>query len=167
MRNLKFLSMFFLSLLFLSCSGKSDKDLFDEASKLLKEKKYSEAVVIFDQIAKEFPESENAINALFENAKIYQGQIIKSVDPKESLRKSVEIYKSIFEKYPDSDKAASAIFMSGFILANELQDYEAARKSYELYLSKFPNGELADDAKVELANLGKTPEEILKDKINQ
>ncbi len=57
--------------------------------------------------------------------------------------------------------------MSGFILANELQDYEAARKSYELYLSKFPNGELADDAKVELANLGKTPEEILKDKINQ
>lgn len=166
MYKFKFLITIFLSIILLSCSSKSDKELFNKATELTKQKKYSDAVVIFKQIADEFPKSDNAINSLFEIAKIYQGQIIKSIDPNESLKKSVEIYKSIYEKYPNSDKAPDAIFMSGFILANELKDYKAAKESYELYLSKYPNGELADDAKVELANLGKTPEEILKDKLN-
>ena len=55
--------------------------------------------------------------------------------------------------------------MAGFILANDLKDFENAKQTYNLYLEKFPNGQLADDARVELENLGKSPEEILKEKI--
>ena len=57
------------------------------------------------------------------------------------------------------------LFMAGFILANDLQDFDSAKETYELYLEKYPNGQLADDARVELENLGKTPEEILLEKI--
>ncbi len=56
--------------------------------------------------------------------------------------------------------------MAGFILANDLQDFDAAKETYELYIEKYPDGQLADDAKIELENLGKTPEEILLEKIH-
>jgi len=167
MRIYKVLLILTFSILFLFCGSNTEKELFDEAASLLNDKKYSEAVVKFDEIIKEYPESKTAVNALFETAKIYQGQVIKSLSSKESLQKSVEIYKSIFSKYPNSEKAESSLFMSGFILSNELHNYEAAKASYELFIAKYPDGELADDAEVELANLGKSPEEILKDKINQ
>ena len=55
--------------------------------------------------------------------------------------------------------------MAGFILANELNDLSGAKETYELFIQKFPEGSLVDDAKVELENLGKTPEEILMNKI--
>ena len=55
--------------------------------------------------------------------------------------------------------------MAGFILANDLEDLDEAKSTYELYLEKYPNGQLADDARVELENLGKSPEEILLEKI--
>jgi hypothetical protein len=32
---------------------------------------------------------------------------------------------------------------------------------YEEFLQKFPNGELAQDAKLSLDNLGKSPEELI------
>ena len=54
--------------------------------------------------------------------------------------------------------------MAGFILANELKEFKEAGKMYNLYIQKYPNGELADDAKIELQNLGKSPEEILSHK---
>ena len=55
--------------------------------------------------------------------------------------------------------------MAGFILANDIKDYPAAREVYNKFLSEYPEGELAFSAKAELENLGKDPEEILKEKI--
>jgi hypothetical protein len=52
--------------------------------------------------------------------------------------------------------------MSGFVLANELNDYEQATETYNLFLDKFPNHDLATSAKEEVENMGLSPEEILK-----
>ena len=38
------------------------------------------------------------------------------------------------------------------------------KASYKIYIKRFPNGKLLNDAKVELENLGKSPEEILSSK---
>ena len=149
----------------LSCSGKNANELMNEGNKFIKEKKYSEAAAIFKKIVDEFPESDLTPEAMFELAKLYQGKVLKDIDENESLRKAVRYYKLIFEKFPGAKEAPSALFMAGFIEANELHDLEAAKKTYNLYLENFPNGELADDAKIELANLGKSPEEILMEKL--
>jgi TolA-binding protein len=93
--------------------------------------------------------------------------VLKNLGEKEPLVKSVRVYKSIFEKYPSHDEAENSLFMAGFILANDLNDLDAAKSTYELYLEKYPNGQLADDARVELENLGKSPEEILLEKIRK
>jgi TolA-binding protein len=165
MKLVKIFFLLFTIILLSSCNSKSDKNLFNDAQKLVEHEKYSEAINKYEQIVKEFPKSTNAPESLFEMAKIYQGQVIKNINSKESLQKAVAMYKKIFAEYPDSRRAESSIFMAAFILANELQDINAAKSAYNLYIQKYPNGELVKDAKIELQNLGKSPEEVLRDKI--
>ena len=165
MRILNYLMFAIILVTFTFCGGSSDKDLFEEANGLITDKKYDEALVIFEEIIEGNKESDFTPKALFECAKLYQGQVLKSVGPQESLKKSVEVYKNIFENYPNYEEAGNSLFMAGFILANELKNFDAAKQTYELYLEKYPTGDLADDAKVELENLGKTPEEILMEKL--
>ena len=52
--------------------------------------------------------------------------------------------------------------MAGYILANDLQKYDDATKSYKLFIEKYPGHPLASSAKQELDNMGLSPEEILK-----
>ncbi|MEE9429458.1 MAG: tetratricopeptide repeat protein [Melioribacteraceae bacterium] len=165
MKNTKIVLLIILSIFLSFCGGKSETDLFDEATKQLVGQDYSKAVMLFEQLVEEFPKGEKASHSLFELAKLYQGQVVKNLDPTESLKKSVKLYKKIYTEYPKSTKAENAMFMASFILANDIRDYDDAKISYELYLEKYPNGLLAKDAKIELQNLGKTPEEVLKEKL--
>ncbi len=154
-------------LVLLNCSGKNADELLKEGEKFIKQKKYSEAAEVYKKVLDEFPDSPKSAKAMFELAKLYQGKVLKNIGEKESLKKAVEYYKNIFEKFPESNEAPSALFMAGFIEANELKDYDSAKETYNLYLKNFPEGDLADDAKIELANLGKTPEEILMEKLKK
>jgi len=50
--------------------------------------------------------------------------------------------------------------MQGFIAENYIGDKDAAAKRYEAFLAKYPDHELADDAKFSLDNLSLTDQEI-------
>ena len=121
----------------------------------------------FKKVLKQFPKSEEARKSLFEIANLYQGRVLKNISSEESLKNAIKYYKEIFDIFPDSKDASKALFMAGFTAANDLKNYDEAKKLYNLYLEKFPNGELVTDAKIELSNLGKSPEEILKGKIKE
>ncbi len=156
------LIIFILSfVIFYNCSNPSDKDYFDLANNKIEEGKYAEAVFEFKKIVDEYPDSEFAPQSMYELAKLYHGQVVKSLSNKESFKKASEYYLLFYNNHPENPQAPSALFMAGFIQANELKDLDAAKKSYELYLEKFPEGEMAPSARVELANLGKEPEEFL------
>lgn len=165
MKLLQSISLVIFIMVLVNCSGNSGKDLFEKAKKQIKSKNYSEAMASFKTIVEKYPKTEEARKSLFEIANLYQGKVLKNISSKESLKNAVKFYKEIFDKYPDSKDASKALFMAGFTAANDLQNYDEAKKLYNLYLEKFPKGKLATDAKIELANLGKSPEEILKDKI--
>ncbi|MEK6553013.1 MAG: tetratricopeptide repeat protein, partial [Bacteroidota bacterium] len=87
-----------------------------------------------------------------------------NVSKDESLKKAVEYYQRLYQQFPKDERAPKALFMSGFILANELRNIDAARLTYQQFLDKFPKHELTTPARTELDNLGKTPEEILQEK---
>ena len=165
MKLSKIFFLLFAVLIFSACNSKSERDLFNGAQKLVKQKKYSQAIYWYNKIVKDFPESKYAPEALFEMAKLYQGLVVKNIDSQKSLQKAVTIYTKIYTEYPDSKRAEASNFMAAFILANELKDIDAAKTAYNLYIQKYPNGELVKDAKIELQNLGKSPEEILREKI--
>lgn len=160
-------TFFFLvvSILVLSgCSRKTDQEYLQTAENDVKGNNISEAIESYQTLVDEYPQSKLAPDALYEMAALYQNNLIKNLTKKESLLKSVKIYRSVYDKYPKSKKAPMALFMSGFILANELNDYDNASKTYNLFLKEFPNHELSTSAKEELKHLGLTPEEILKEK---
>ncbi|MEP0861647.1 MAG: tetratricopeptide repeat protein [Ignavibacterium sp.] len=149
----------------ISCS-KSLESNFNQANELLKQNKIEEAVAEFTKIA-ESGDKNFAPKALVQLATIYQNRIDKSISPIESADKAQYFFRTIYDKYPDNPDAPKSLFMSAFILANELDKYDEATKTYNLFLEKFPNHELATSAKQELEYIGLSPEEILKKKMAQ
>lgn len=67
------------------------------------------------------------------------------------------------QRYPNYAKLPAALFLQGFISENNLQDTAAARRFYEKFLSRFPEHKLAPDVKLSLENMGKTPEELIRE----
>jgi len=156
--------LFFATLAFIGCSKKSGEDYLKSADENLKNNKALEAVSDYENFVKEYPKNEKAPETLTKLASIYQNNMINNLSVKESLEKAAKIYRQVFESYPNSKEAPSSLFMSAFILANELKKYHAAEASYQLFLQKYPNHELAASAREELNNLGLSPEQILKNK---
>jgi len=59
----------------------------------------------------------------------------------------VDAYRQVVENYPDSDVTPQAAFMVGFIQSEELKDYDAAQKSFQTLLARYPKSELAASAR--------------------
>lgn len=142
-------------------SKKSDKELFDEAQKNLKEDKIPEAVMAFEELINDQSDSELTPEAISQLASLYQNKRIKSLSEKENLEKAITLFKKLHDEYPKSTYAPSGLFMAGFIYANELQNFKEAEALYKQFLSEYPENELAPSAQAELDNLGLSPEEIL------
>ena len=153
----------FIILILIGCGAKKSVDeLMTEANTNLNENKIPEAVLLFEEIVDEHPDSDKAPEVLSQLASIYQNKMLKNLSDNESLKKSVTLFRKIYEDYPESNFAPTGLFMSGFVLANELNNYEQATETYNLFLDKFPNHDLATSAKEEVENMGLSPEEILK-----
>jgi TolA-binding protein len=162
----KVLSVFAIVIFLLAgCSKTSDKGYLNKAAESVKNGDISEAVSSYEKLVNEFPDSKLAPEALVKEAALYHDNKIKDISKEESLRKSAEIFKSIAEKYPKSEQAPSSLFMAGFIYANDIKDYDNAIKTYKLFLEKYPDNQLASSAKDEIDNMGLSPEQILKKKI--
>ncbi len=161
LKNLLLLNILFMVILFFSGCSKSEQTYWDEAINNQKTGKYKEAAASYLELAEKYPKSDKAVKALFEAAKIYQVKMIKGIEPKQSLQKAIEFYNKIYNEYSETPEAPKALFMRGFIESNELQNYDAAKQSYNLFLQKYPNHEMAASVRAELETIGLTPEEIL------
>jgi len=82
----------------------------------------------------------------FELGKVQYGQ--------EAYADAIENFKIVLDKFPTGKTTAEATFMLGFINANSLENLEEAKKYYSLFVEKYPDHDLADDAKYELNTLG-------------
>jgi len=157
-----FCLLFLALVIFVGCSSKkTDKELFDEAQTFIQQQKYPEAAMAFEELTNNYPESSLAPNALSQLASIYQNKQIKNLSENESLEKSIQLFKKLHDEYPSSEYAASGLFMAGFIYANELKNFEEAKKCYQQFLKEYPHDDLAASAQAELDNMGMSPEEIL------
>ena len=79
---------------------------------------------------------------------------------KEQWSEAEKNFQKILDEYPNGTYSSKALFMVGFVNANYLKNFEKARKYYKEFLEKYPDHELADDAKYEIENLGKDVNEI-------
>jgi TolA-binding protein len=77
--------------------------------------------------------------------------------------KAMELANRTLNEYPKSEKIAETVFLKAFIYENLLSNLGLAQKTYNDFLSRFPDHELADDAQAALNNLGKSPEELIRE----
>ena len=77
--------------------------------------------------------------------------------------RAINLYNKVIYAYPDFEKNPQCLFLMAFIYENYLQNYGKAKEVYELFLQKYPDHEFADDAQMSLQNLGKSPEELIRE----
>ncbi len=76
---------------------------------------------------------------------------------------TIGIFNRIISDYPDYRNMSTVLFLVGFVYEDQLNDYPNAKKCYLEFLERFPESDFADDAVVSLDNLGKSPEELIKE----
>ncbi len=65
-------------------------------------------------------------------------------------------------RYKQSIHTAQALFLQGFVCENYLRQLEDARKYYERFVKEYPNHPLSADVQVLIAQLGMTPEDLVR-----
>ncbi len=79
---------------------------------------------------------------------------------KEDWKQAEAYFEKIVREFPNGMYTSKALFMVGFINANYLNNYEKAKEFYRQFIDRYPNHELADDARYELENMGKNIDEL-------
>ena len=77
--------------------------------------------------------------------------------------KAIALFDKMIVDYPAHPKSALALFFKGYVQENLLKDLAKAKESYLLFIEKYPDNEFADDAKASVENLGKTPEQMIRE----
>ena len=109
----------------------------------------------YEDFVKQYPESKNSPEMLLKSADLYRAM--------KDYQIALGVYQRIEKEYSNYEKLPQVVFLEGFVYENELFKLEKAKERYEYFLSKYPDHELADDVKFSLQNLGKSPEEIIKE----
>jgi TolA-binding protein len=166
MKILKFSTiLLLLSMLVISC-GQSKKDvvgkitqleesLFSGQVKGINKVQAAELVAAYNEYADLFPDDSLSPNYLFKAADI-------SMNVFESGQ-AIELYNKILTSYPNYKKAPQCVFLKAFVYENNLKDLANAKRYYQEFLEKYPEDDFADDAEMSLKNLGKSPEELIKE----
>ena len=149
---------FLLLGLLAACSSNRDKELLDKANYAFQAKNIAEATTLYEQIVNDYPDSPSAPKALYALGSIYQ------TDPKNAA-KALDAYEKIATQFPKDSLAPRSVFVCGFLAANVLNDTAKARKYYDRYLAEFAavDSNITRSVRLELANLGKTPEQVLQE----
>lgn len=132
-----------------------EDELFNESMTIPDADKAQKLVDMYVQYADQNPKDSISPDFLFKAADI-------CMNFRAPVR-SISLFNRIINNYPQYPNLATAMFLKGFVYEDQVQDYTSARKSYTDFLEKFPNNEFSDDARVSLQNLGKTPEELIKE----
>ncbi|OWY19073.1 hypothetical protein C7N43_30885 [Sphingobacteriales bacterium UPWRP_1] len=123
-------------------------------------------VATFDpKVAQTALESYEAYAAAYPDDTLSAQYLFKAGEMYRSLRqfdKAIATYERILKDYNSYSKAPHSLFLMGFTYENDLKDQEKAKQKYEEFMKLYPNHELADDVQFSLANLGKSPDEIIK-----
>jgi len=76
-------------------------------------------------------------------------------------KQAVELYETIIHTYPDYKKIPECYFMEAFVYENMLGSIFKAKELYTEFLVRFPEHNLADDARAAISFLGKSPDEMV------
>lgn len=118
-------------------------------------KKAVELITAYQKYASDYPSDTLSPAYLFKMAELQ----VHAVSPQEAINTLDRIRKD----FPDYRKVPECLFLTGFFYENNLNDLDKAKRIYREFLEKYPDHYFAKDARVLIQNLGKSPEELVKE----
>ena len=76
---------------------------------------------------------------------------------------AVEQFDRYLTGFPDGSKAPLCMFFKAFVYENVLKNLDKARETYLLFIEQYPGNAFVKDAEMALKNLGKTPDQIVRE----
>ena len=146
--------------LFFACTSPKDealhkiKKIEDSDSTLNNPALLEELTAMYVDFIAKYPKDPNTCDFTFKAAESYH--MLSKFDD------AIGMYDVFAKNYSKDKRAEHALFMKAFVQENGLQQFAKARTVYEEFLKKYPNGELADDARAALNLIGKSDEDIIK-----
>ncbi|MBD3367923.1 MAG: tetratricopeptide repeat protein [Candidatus Eisenbacteria bacterium] len=131
------------------------KPLEDVREQIVNSLKPQEARERYEQLLEEYRERYRAtINeGHFRKQPRSEEELFTLAQETEDPLNRLNYYSELVFNYPESEHAAEAQFMIGFIQAEELQNYPAARNAFQRMLERYPDSELAESARWMLDNM--------------
>lgn len=80
-----------------------------------------------------------------------------------NMHVSIKMLDRLYTEYPDHADAPQSLFLKGFLAETQMADFKTAEKCYSEFLKRYPKHPLASDVAFSLKNLGKSPEQLLKE----
>lgn len=161
MKRYFYLLKVILLIVFLGCTSKHDTML--KNIKSLEEKVRLQAipdktdggklVAAYTDFVNAFPSDSLAPTMLFNASRVAFAL--------NDYENAVALLKRLTDDYPTSKPIPDAYVFYGFIMETIYQDYEKARYWYELFLRDYPEHAMAEDVRITIKNLGKTPDELV------
>jgi tetratricopeptide (TPR) repeat protein len=113
------------------------------------------AITAYTKFAGQFSDDSLSPKFLFKAASLAMSS--------QQYQRALGFYDSIYAKYPKFNQAPDCIFVEGFIYDSFLKDTAKAHAKYQEVITKFPDNNLAQQAKAAIAALGKTDDELIKE----
>lgn len=131
----------------ISTLGQLESQLRESSGKTLDTAKINTFVQNAETLAQRFPQDSLAPLYLFKAAELRHAS--------GKWAEAVELWGTVDSKFKSYQRSPEALFMQGFVSENDLQDREQAIRYYEVFLAKYPQHPMADDARALIENLKK------------
>jgi len=147
-----------LSVVMTGCEGtKTADEYFTQSEVDRSAKNIKSSLENLENLIKHYPDNALAPKAQYLIGDIYMNDL-------RYFDAAIVAYGQVVKNYDSSSDSPKAQFMIGYIYANpqfgDVQDLEKAKESYETFLQKYPDHELAPSVQFEMDNLGKDINEI-------
>lgn len=160
---LKITVLAIFSFVMVSCGSNKESDLkkVTDLEKSTGSKAYSdkakgeELIATYDEFVKKYPKDTASARMLFESGRLSMN-LGKG-------KNAITYFDKIITDFPDYSKSPDCMFLKAFVYDDMLKDLINAKKYYQAFIDKYPKHDFADDAQASINNLGKTPEQLIKE----
>jgi peptidyl-prolyl cis-trans isomerase C len=128
-------------------------------SKLQAQKMEAEYKLAIERLKKKYP-SENYLKEKLEATTRTPEELWEMAQIEQDPKDRIQYYRDIVSRYPTHKNAPQALFMIGFVYAEELQQVNQARRTFEELIEKYPQSEMGESAKWMIENMQTAHEKI-------
>lgn len=133
---------------------KLEKSLYEDTVAMDREKA-TELMEAYAMFASKHADHENSPEYIFKAGELAMGL--------NQTLNAIKYFSISYGRYPNFEKRPYALFLKAFVLENQAKDLEQATQTYETFIEEFPDHVMVDDAKYSIQNMGKTPEELIRE----